>query len=173
MEAVIPYIEHSRIESRCDEIIRTLPIASDYNIIFIVEGSRRFADALVSRIGHGATLIPVRIHTYAGTSSTSRPRLNNADLLKLKMADYRKPTLLVDDICDSGNTLCSVQSLVPKDVTTIVLLDKPGNHTCDVRLDRIGFEVPGSMFFVGYGMDYNGRYRGLDYIGILSGKPRM
>ena len=173
MEAVIPYIEHSRIESRCDEIVRALPIASDYNIIFIEEGSRRFADALVSRIGHGATLIPVKIHTYTGTSSAFRPRLNHADLVKLKKADYRKPTLLIDDICDSGHTLCSVQSLVPKDVTTIVLLDKPGNHTCGVRLDQSGFEVPGSMFFVGYGMDYNGRYRDLDYIGILSGNTRM
>ena len=59
MEAVIPYIEHSRIESRCDEIVRALTIASDYNIIFIEEGSRRFADALVSRIGHGATTEPL------------------------------------------------------------------------------------------------------------------
>ncbi len=168
MEAIIPYIDHQRIESRCDELVRALPLASDCNVIYIEDGSRRFADALVSRIGQGTTLIPVKIHTYAGTSSTYKPRLNNADLLKLKKADYRKPTLLIDDICDSGHTLCSVQSLLPQNVITIVLLDKPGNHTCPVRLDHSGFEVPGSMFFVGYGMDYNGRYRDLDYIGVLS-----
>ena len=173
METVIPFIEHARIESRCDEIVRALPIAGDYNVISIEAGSKRFADALVYRIGHGAVRILVKVHTYAGTSSTYSPRLNDADLVKLKQADYRRPTLLIDDICDSGRTLCYVQSLVPETVITIVLLDKPDNHTCPVRLDHRGFEVPGNMFFVGYGMDCNGRYRDLDYVGVLPQKPPL
>ncbi len=170
MYTIQSFIEHHRIENRCNGIVRDLNLKSDYNLIYIEEGSKRFADSLVSKIGYKATLIPIRIRTYAGTSSTYDARLNDTDLEKLKKVDYSQPTLLIDDICDSGRTLSYVQSLLPEDVVTIVLLNKRDNHTCRVRLDHAGFEVPGNLFFVGYGMDYNGRYRDLDYIGVIRKK---
>jgi hypoxanthine phosphoribosyltransferase len=162
------YIEHHRIERRCNEIVRDLHLRSDYNLIYIEEGSKRFVDSLVSNMDYKATLISIRVRTYSGMSSTYNAILNDTDLEKLKKVDYAQPTLLVDDICDSGRTLSYVQSLLPKDVVTIVLLNKPGNHESLVKLDHTGFQVPGNLFFVGYGMDYNGRYRDLDYIGVIS-----
>ncbi len=172
MDSILPYIEHQRIEDRCDEIVRTLGIREDCNVIFIEQGSRRFALALVSKMRHEAILVPVRIHTYAGTSPACAPVLGDGDRAKLGRVDYRKPTILVDDICDTGRTLCYLQSLLPDTVITVVLLDKPDNHTCAVRLDHAGFEVPGNMFFVGYGMDFNEYYRDLDYVGILPRRSR-
>ncbi len=170
MYTVQSFIEHHRIENRCKEIVGELNLKSNYNLIYVEEGSKRFADSLVSKIDHAPTLIPLRISTYTGSSSTYKARLNNTDLEKLKKVNYAQPTLLVDDICDSGRTLSYVQSLLPAGIVTIVLLDKPDNHICRVRIDHAGFEVPGNLFFVGYGMDYNGRFRDLAYIGVMRQK---
>ncbi len=167
MDSIPSYIGHKRIEKRCDEIVRALNVTGDCNIIFIEQGSRRFAAALAARMQGAVSLIPVTIHTYSGTASVHAPLLDDSDRSKLAQIDYRRTTLLVDDICDTGRTLSYVQSLLPDKVITVVLLNKPDNHTCTVRLDQSGFDVPGNQFYAGYGMDYDGRYRHLDYIGVV------
>src|SRR5699024_5487293 len=82
--------------------------------------------------------------------------------------------LIIEDIIDSGLTLRYLVDLFKyrkaKSIKIVTLLDKPTGRTADIKADLIGFEVP-DEFVVGYGLDYNQKYRNLPYIGVL--KPHI
>ncbi|ENH97638.1 hypoxanthine-guanine phosphoribosyltransferase [Gracilibacillus halophilus YIM-C55.5] len=82
--------------------------------------------------------------------------------------------LIVEDIIDSGLTLSYLMDLFKyrkaNSIKLVTLLDKPEGRTVDIKADMAGFEVP-NEFVVGYGLDYQERYRNLSYIGIL--KPEV
>jgi hypoxanthine phosphoribosyltransferase len=81
-----------------------------------------------------------------------------------------KPVIMVEDILDSGLTLSYLTKYLmqrkPASIKIATLLDKPARRRAEVRPDYVGFEVP-DAFVVGYGLDYDERYRNLPYIGIL------
>ena len=81
-----------------------------------------------------------------------------------------KKVLIVEDIIDSGNTLNQLRSFLltrnPASFKICTILDKPSRRTVDVPVDYVGFEIP-DEFVVGYGLDYDQRYRNLDYIGVV------
>ena len=85
-----------------------------------------------------------------------------------------RDVILVEDILDSGNTLSKLMRELaargPASLRLCVLLDKPERRTQPVRGDYVGFTIP-DAFVVGYGLDYDERYRNLPYIGIL--KPEV
>lgn len=78
--------------------------------------------------------------------------------------------LIVEDIIDSGLTLSYLVDLFKyrkaKSVKIVTLLDKPAGRTAKIKADIVGFEVP-NAFVVGYGLDYDEKYRNLPYIGVL------
>ena len=78
--------------------------------------------------------------------------------------------LIVEDIIDSGNTLCYVKNLLKergcKSIKLCTLFDKPSRREAPVYADYIGYEVA-NEFIVGYGLDFNERYRNLPYVGVL------
>lgn len=78
--------------------------------------------------------------------------------------------LIVEDILDSGMTLSYIKSILlerkPSSIKICTLLDKPERRQADVYADYVGFQVP-DEFVVGYGLDYDEKYRNLPYIGIL------
>ena len=80
--------------------------------------------------------------------------------------------LITDDIADEGRTLEAVTALVrsgaPRTVRTAVLVSKPTRRRVALALDHVGFEV-GEGWIVGYGMDLDGAYRELDWLGVLEG----
>lgn len=82
--------------------------------------------------------------------------------------------LIVEDIIDSGLTLSYLVDLFKyrkaKSIKIVTLLDKPEGRTADIKADIVGFEVP-NEFVVGYGLDYQEKYRNLPYIGVL--KPKV
>ena len=82
--------------------------------------------------------------------------------------------LIVEDIIDTGRTLASlVELLKSRDAASVkicTLLDKPDRRVKTVKPDYVGFEVP-NEFVVGYGLDFQGHYRNLPYVGIL--KPEI
>ena len=82
--------------------------------------------------------------------------------------------LIVEDIIDSGLTLSYLVDLFKyrkaNSIKIVTLLDKPSGRTADIKADIVGFEVP-DAFVVGYGLDYDEKYRNLPYIGIL--KPEV
>jgi hypoxanthine phosphoribosyltransferase len=79
-----------------------------------------------------------------------------------------KDVLIVEDIIDTGNTLAKLLDLLkerkPASIRTTALLDKPARREVDVTVDYVGFEIE-DRFVVGYGLDYDQRYRDLPYIG--------
>ena len=78
--------------------------------------------------------------------------------------------LIVEDILDSGLTLSYIKGILqdrgPASIRIVTLLDKPTRRKADIKADYVGFEVP-NEFIVGYGLDYDGLYRNLPYVGIL------
>lgn len=85
-----------------------------------------------------------------------------------------KNVLVIDDILDTGRTLAFVKDYLivksPKTIKLCTLLDKPERKTSKVEVDYVGFSVP-DEFVVGYGLDYDEKYRNLPFIGIL--KPEV
>ncbi|WP_367925022.1 hypoxanthine phosphoribosyltransferase [uncultured Ruthenibacterium sp.] len=85
-----------------------------------------------------------------------------------------KDILIVEDILDSGLTLSYIKELLasrgPKSIRIATLLDKPSRRKVDLQADYVGFSVP-DEFVIGYGLDYDEKYRNLPYIGIL--KPEV
>lgn len=81
-----------------------------------------------------------------------------------------KDVIVVEDIVDSGRTLSYLLELLgqrgPKSLKLCALLDKPERRVVDVNVDYTGFEIP-DEFVVGYGLDYDQRYRNLPYIGVI------
>ena len=86
---------------------------------------------------------------------------------------YNKNVLVIEDIVDTGRTLTYVleklQERHPKALKVCTMLDKPSRRTTDFQADYIGFEVD-DLFIVGYGLDYDQRYRDLPYISYLQGE---
>ena len=82
--------------------------------------------------------------------------------------------IIVEDILDSGNTLNYLVRYMserkPASIRIVTLMDKPERRTASVKADYVGFTIP-DAFVVGYGLDYQQRYRNLPYIGIL--KPEV
>src|SRR5690625_227591 len=78
--------------------------------------------------------------------------------------------LIIEDIIDSGLTLSYLVDLFKyrkaKSIKIVTLLDKPTGRTVDIKADVVGFKVP-NEFVVGYGLDYQEKYRNLPYIGVL------
>ena len=82
-----------------------------------------------------------------------------------------KNVIVVEDIVDSGRTLSYLLEMLkdrgPESLRLCTLLDKPERRVVDVNVDYTGFQIP-DEFVVGYGLDYDQRYRNLPYIGVIS-----
>lgn len=83
---------------------------------------------------------------------------------------YNKHVLVIEDIIDTGNTLKYLTAKLaergPKSVKICTLLNKESRRVADLHADYVGFEVD-DLFVIGYGLDYDQRYRGLPYISYL------
>ncbi|MDK2813149.1 MAG: hypoxanthine phosphoribosyltransferase [Clostridiales bacterium] len=85
-----------------------------------------------------------------------------------------KDILIVEDILDSGMTLDYIKNILqdrnPASIRICTLLDKPARRKVDLQADYVGFTIP-DEFVIGYGLDYDEKYRNLPYIGVL--KPEV
>ena len=150
-------------------------ISSDYKdknllLVGILKGSVVFMTDLMRQIS-----IPVRIDFMSVSSYGSGVKTSGVVKiikdLDLPLQGY--DVLIVEDILDSGLTLHYIIELLksrnPHSVKICTLLDKPYSRRVDVKTDYHGFEIP-DKFVVGYGLDYQGRYRNLPYVGVLKGE---
>ena len=141
-------------------------------LVCILKGSIVFMGDLMKKITVPVEIDCMKVSSYgAGTESSGqihisldllRPDINTCDIL------------IVEDIIDSGVTLSHLTKYLmlkgAKSVKTCTLLDKPSRRAVDFEADYIGVEIE-DEFVVGYGLDYDERYRALPYIGIL--KPEV
>ncbi len=149
-------------------------ISKDYEgesvfLVCILKGAAFFACELAKRI-----TVPVTID-FMATSSYGSGTVSSGEIQIKKDLDLGvegRNVIIVEDIIDSGNTLNYLSDLFKgrkaKSVKLCAMLDKPDRREVDVDMDYIGFTIP-DAFVVGYGLDYDQKYRNLPYIGIVEG----
>lgn len=136
-------------------------------LICILKGSVFFTCELAKRITSPVELEFMSVSSYgAGTTSSGVVRI----VQDLGTSIEGKNVVVIEDIIDSGRTLSylleNLKTRNPKSLRLCTLLDKPERRVVDVAVDYVGFEIP-DEFVVGYGLDYDQKYRNLPYIGFV------
>ena len=164
-------------EQEVDEIITRIAgeLDRDYAgedkrlvLVCILKGSVVFMGELMKKITIPVEIDFMRVSSYgAGTETTGSVNI----ILDLLRKDLDQCDLvIVEDIIDSGRTLAHLNQYLKlkgaKSVRTCTLLDKPDRREVDFEADYVGRKIP-DEFVVGYGLDYDEKYRALPYVGIL------
>lgn len=137
-------------------------------LVCILKGSVFFTAELAKRIALPMTIDFMSVSSYGCQTCSSGMVSVKKDL---EHSIEGENVIVVEDIVDSGHTLSRLLSLFesrnPRTLTVCTLLDKPERRVVDgLKVDYTGFVIP-DKFVVGFGMDYDQRYRNLPYIGIL------
>lgn len=161
-------------EEQLDKKVRGISaeISKDYEgknliLIGILKGSVVFAAELIKRITVPMETEFIAVSSYGKESETS-------GIVSLKKdvdtSLEGKDVLIVEDIIDSGNTMKYLKELLKgrkaASVKICTLLSKPSRRKVDVDIDYEGFEIP-DEFVVGYGLDFDEKYRNLPFVGVL------
>lgn len=136
-------------------------------LVCILKGSIFFTTELAKRIDLPLEIDFMTVSSY-GAETVSSGVINVKQDLSTSIEG--KNVIVVEDIIDSGNTLSRLLQLFksrnPKTLTLCTLLDKPERRQVDVAVDYIGFTIP-DKFVVGYGLDWDQKFRNLPYIGFV------
>ena len=165
-------------EDEIREKVRELggKITADYKnsnlmLVTVLKGAVVFLADLMRQIDVPAEIDFMVVSSY-GSGVKSSGVVKIVKDLDVPLAG--KDILIVEDILDSGLTLSYLKELLesrgPRSIRIATLLDKPSRRKVDLQADYIGFSVP-DEFVIGYGLDYDEKYRNLPYIGIL--KPEV
>ncbi|MCR4956750.1 MAG: hypoxanthine phosphoribosyltransferase [Lachnospiraceae bacterium] len=161
-------------EKAVDEKIAELgkKISEDYagkqvHLICVLKGGVFFMCELAKRISVPVTMDFMSVSSYgAGTKSSGVVKI----VKDLDESIEGKDVLVVEDIVDSGRTLSYLLEILeqrhPNSLHLCTMLDKPERRVTNVKVDYTAFNIP-DEFVVGYGLDYDQRYRNLPYIGVV------
>lgn len=164
------------LEGICDRL--AAQITAEYGdsprdlvMVVVLKGSVMFATDLVRRIPRHVCLEFMKVSSYGAETESSGFIQVHLDLKRdVKGADV----IIIEDIVDSGRTLEKLSGLLANrgahSVKCCTLLDKPERRQVDFNADYVGKTVP-DVFVVGYGLDYDEKYRNLPYVGVL--KPSV
>lgn len=145
-------------------------ISEDYagkqvHLVCVLKGGSFFMCELAKRITVPVSLDFMSVSSYGGETKSSGVVKIVKDLDE-PLKD--KEVIIIEDIVDSGRTLSYLMEMLrdrgPASLKLCTLLDKPDRRVVDVHVDYTGFQIP-DEFVVGYGLDYDQRYRNLPYIG--------
>lgn len=163
--------EETAIQRRLDALAGEICAeyrGKDLTVVAVLNGSLMFMADLLRRVPLPLRLACLQVSSYhGGTRSSGEVRFDQRTLPDL---DGRH-VLLLDDILDSGLTLHAIKAKLaaetrPLSVRSCVLLAKRKERAVEARADYVGFEI-GDEFVVGYGLDYQERYRNLPFVGVL------
>lgn len=169
-EKISVLIPEEKIEDRIVQLAEQ--ISKDYQgetvkLVCILKGSIIFTCELAKRI-----TVPVLFDFMQVSSYGSGTNSSGSVVIKKELDEDIKGdnVIIVEDIVDSGNTLSQLVPILkarePKSLKVCTLLDKPDRRTAPIDVDYNGFVIP-DEFVVGYGLDYDQKYRNLPYIGVL------
>ena len=169
--------EHIKVllsEKEVDERIQAIgdQISRDYagkqiHLVCVLKGGSFFMCELAKRISVPVSLDFMSVSSYGSdTKSSGVVRI----VKDLDESLQGKDVIVVEDIVDSGRTLSYLLEMLrdrnPGSLRLCTLLDKPDRRVVNVDVDYTGFQIP-DQFVVGYGLDYDQKYRNLPYIGVV------
>lgn len=161
----------SRLDAMARDIMRDYA-GKDLTVVAILQGGLILMADLLRRVQLPLRIESLSVASYHGGTESS----GTVTFLQNRMPDLNgRHVILLDDILDSGRTLHAVRARLaaecsPASVSICVLLRKRKQRDCVVEADYVGFDID-DEFVVGYGLDYDGHYRNLPYIGVL--KPEV
>ena len=170
-EKISILISEDRVDARvreiAEQISRDYAGCSDIHLVCVLKGGAFFMCELAKRITIPVSLDFMSVSSYgSGTKSKGVVKI----VKDLDEPLEGKDVLVVEDIVDSGHTLSYLLELLsarhPKSIKLCTLLDKPDRRVAPVQVDYTGFQIP-DEFVVGYGLDYDQKYRNLPYIGVI------
>ena len=173
-ERVEVMLSEEEVDRRIQEIGEQ--ISKDYagkqvHLVCVLKGGSFFLCELAKLITVPVSLDFMSVSSYgSGTESSGDVKIKK----DLEHSIEGENVIIIEDIIDSGNTLSRLSKLLakrnPKSLTICTLLDKPERRVVDdVNVDYVGFVIP-DKFVVGYGLDYDQRFRNLPYIGFVEGE---
>ncbi len=165
-------VEEQELREICERLAKR--ITEDYadserELIFVIvlKGSLMFASDLIRMIPMPSVMEFMKVSSYGSGSESSGSIQVHLDLKRdVSGADV----VILEDIVDSGRTLKRLTELLAErganSVRCCTLLDKPDRRAVDFQPDYVGKIIP-DVFVVGYGLDYDEKYRHLPYVGVL------
>lgn len=169
MEEINILINQSKLEKRIEEMAKQ--IQKDYQgkeivLVGILKGSIMFMAELAKNIKASVALDFMDVSSYEGTESTGKIKINK----DIRDSIEGKDVIIVEDIIDTGRTLTYVREYLkqknPNSIKIATMLSKPSRRVIELNVEYIGFSIE-DKFVVGYGLDYNEKYRNLPYIGYI------
>ena len=163
-------LSEQEVDRRIQEIGEQ--ISRDYegkqvHLVCVLKGGSFFLCELAKRITVPVSIDFMSVSSY-GSSTKSSGVVKIVKDLDEPLKD--KHVIVIEDIVDSGRTLSYLLEMLkdrkPASLKLCTLLDKPERRVTDVKVDYTGFEIP-DEFVVGYGLDYDQKYRNLPYIGVV------
>lgn len=167
-----PYLTATQIQNKVTELADR--ISRDYAgkealAIGILKGSFMFFADLIRALKVSVTVDFIISSSYLKSTSTGEVKI----FYDIREEIANRDVLLIDDIVDTGISLNYIRERIlsqgPASLRICILLDKRERRIVDVPIDYTGFEIP-DKFVVGYGLDYDNRYRNLPYIAIFKKK---
>lgn len=159
-------VVNARIKELGEQISRDYA-GKSIHLICILKGSVYFTCELAKRITIPVTMDFMQCSSY-GAETKSSGIVKLAKDLDEPIMD--REVLIIEDIIDSGRTLSHLKDLLgqrkPASLRLCTLLDKPDRRVAEVNVEYVGFQIE-DKFVVGYGLDYDQKYRNLPYIGVV------
>ena len=144
----------------------------DLLLVSILKGAVVFMADLMRAVTIPCSIDFMVVSSYGGTNTESTGLVKIVKDLDADLSG--REVLIVEDVLDTGVTLSNLVPMLqlrhPNSVRICAILDKPARRKTDIRADYTGFEVP-DAFVVGYGLDYDEKYRNLPFVGVL--KPEV
>lgn len=169
-EKIRTLLTEDEVDAKIQEIGEQ--ISKDYagkqvHLVCVLKGGAFFMCELAKRITVPVSMDFMSVSSY-GIETKSSGVVKIVKDLDEPLKD--KDVIIVEDIVDSGRTLSYLLEMLgdrgPKSLALCTLLDKPERRVNDVKVDYTGFQIP-DEFVVGYGLDYDQKYRNLPYIGVV------
>ena len=160
-------------EEEIKEICKRLgeEISRDYKdknllLVSVLKGAVVFMADIMRNITCDCEIDFLAVSSYSGSKTTGVVKFKK----DMDVDPDGRDILIIEDILDSGVTLSYLKQVLlqrnAKSIKICTFLDKPANRRADIEADYVGKVVP-DEFIIGYGLDYNEKYRNLPYVGVL------